>query len=258
MSGRGLSGARIARCAVFLALSFFVSWLMQAGKISRIVHPRMDVWVGTAGFAFLVLAFIQLVRIERKPRGPDAAGFYLAPLFMMAVVYLAVAASSRAPDQGGLRSAPDAAAVQKAFVDQRDKAFREAVTGPLPNDLILDDDHYWGVYNRIYDDPCAASGRRIEVSGFLVHDGRLPPGSVLVARNLMWCCSADMTQIGFIAVGKGIETLPRGAWVRAEGSLSCIDFDFDGDGKPSPVPVISLDGLAPVQPGSVSSTIFPY
>jgi putative membrane protein len=261
MRAGGLSTTRAARVAAFLALAFFLSWLMEGGRISLILHPRMGAWVWAAGLVLLALALVQLARIGLRPREADPPGFYLALLFAMAVVFLAAS-----PRDAGLaprgeasgQSASEAIAVQKAFIERRDKAEEETSTGPLPRVIILDDGHYWGLYNRLYDDPLAAAGHRIEVAGFLVRDGRLPPGSALVARNLMWCCSADMTQIGFIAEGEGIESLPEGAWVKATGSLSSLDFDFDGDGKPSPIPVISLDGLAPVQAGSVSSTIFPY
>ena len=68
---------------------------------------------------------------------------------------------------------------------------------------MFDDDRYYTLYNRVYDSPLEAKGRKIVLRGFVDRpSGTTTANVVLIARNMMWCCSADMAEIGFLRAGR--------------------------------------------------------
>jgi putative membrane protein len=253
---RDISASHLARCIAFLSLSFFISWLAQGGRLAKLVHPRMNLWIEAAGALFLVLAFVQMLFLARKPRQPDPIGFYVPIAFVIAIVFIFTTSSALIGSTSPVNF--DSLAVQNAIISKRDKAEREASTGPLPAVLSFDDDHYWSLYNRLYDDPEAAAGHRVVIQGYFHRQQDYPAATGLVARNLMWCCSADMSQIGLLAQGEVTGAFGEKDWVEVTGRLSTLTFDFDGDGTASTIPIIIVDSARRVDKGYTSGIIFPF
>jgi putative membrane protein len=255
MSGsRIVSGARICRFLLLLAYSAFVVWLAETDRLSYIVHPRARPWIIASGLLALLMGMAELLRSYSPPRRGRSAAFYVALPFAMAMI--AVYSGSDALAPGAARVQPDIAAVERAIA-RRDAVEEKARSGELGHRIDFDDDRYWALYNRVYDDPKAAAGRIAVIQGFVYRQPNYPNGSLLVARNLMWCCSADMAIIGILASGEGTGALADGTWVEAEGSLGAAELDLDGGGKPSIVPVISIQSIRPVE--KIRSTvIIPY
>ena len=253
---REASASRLARVVALLAYSLFVSWLAQGGKLSLIVHPRMNAWIELSGLLCLALAFVQIFKVYDRPRRPDPAGFFVPLAFTIAMTFVFV-------DSGALAAGPfsegDASlAAESALIAKRDSGAAAAETGALPRTIVFDDDRYWPLYNRLYDSPYQAAGRKIVVQGFLSRPPTRDGDLAIVARNLMWCCSADMAEIGFLVRGEGLRRLKDSDWVEASGTLSVIDYDIAGDGKPKTIPVIDLDRISPVEKGSSSKIIVPF
>ena len=108
--------------------------------------------------------------------------------------------------------------------------------GPLPATIVFDDDRYWTLYNRLYDDPAAAVGHRVVIQGFLRRATQFPPSTALIGRNLMWCCSADMAEIGLIVNDSAVDGIKESQWVEASGHLDKTEFDMNGPGRRSSSP----------------------
>jgi putative membrane protein len=253
---RRISASRVARCLVFLALSFFISWLAETGQLGRIVHPRMHPWIVVSGLFFLVLAIAQLPRLTDRPRRPEGPGFFVPFFFVLAIAWLYL--QGGAAPRGPLDTVGDSQALKGSILASRDKAASEAATAPLPPTLVFDDERYWPYYNRLYDDPEAAAGRAVVIQGFIYRQGNLPAGTAIVGRNLMWCCSADMAVIGLIVQDGAMGRLPESTWVEVSGRLGATEFDMKGDGNRVPVPLIMADSVRAVNKGSTSGIIFPY
>jgi putative membrane protein len=251
-----ISAVRLARSLTFLALSFFISWLAQNGKLSTLVHPRMNLWIEGAGVLFLVLAFVQMLRLSQRPRRSDPISFFVPIIFVVAITFIFVTSGTLAP--ADLAANDDSLAVENAIITKRNNAAAKASIEPLPATIQFDDDRYWTIYNRLYDDPVAASGHKVVIQGFFRHTKSMPQGTALIARNLMWCCSADMSEIGLVAKGPDLERLKNSTWVEASGRLSTISYDFSGSGKKSEIPLLVLDSLKPVDKGATSGVIFPF
>jgi TIGR03943 family protein len=251
-----ISASRVARCIAFLTISFSISWLAQGNRLASIVHPRMNLWIEVAGLLFLILAAVQMLRLPRKPGTADPLSFYVPIAFAIALVYLFIA--SGAFSSLASPASVDSLAVQNAIISKRDSAYAKASSEPLPDEINFDDDHYWALYNRLYDHPAEAAGHRVVLQGYFHRQGDYPASTGLVARNLMWCCSADMSQIGLLAQGPGMDAFPEKAWVEVSGRLSTIHFDFGGTGKASDIPLILIDSIKAVDKGYTSGVIFPF
>ncbi len=253
---REISATRLVRSVAFLTLSFFISWLAQTGKLSKLVHPRMNLWIEGAGVLFLVLSFAQTLRLSQRPKRSDPLSFFIPIAFMLAMVFIFVQSNAFSP--GRFDTGADALAVENATIAKRDKAAAKASMGQLPPSVIFDDDRYWTLYNRLYDDPVAATGHGVVVQGFLHRAKGFPPNTALIGRNLMWCCSADMAEIGLIVQDPRVNGLQESQWVEATGRLATTQFDLNGDGKKAVIPVIALDTLKSVDKGATSGVIFPF
>ena len=72
----------------------------------------------------------------------------------------------------------------------------------------------------------------------------------------MWCCSADMGLIGFMATGGNMDSLPAGTWVEITGILDVMSFDVAKDGKAKPVPLINIKTMRILR-DHPSQNIFP-
>jgi uncharacterized repeat protein (TIGR03943 family) len=250
---KSVSIGRFLRCAIMLAFSCVVAWVSGAGKLGSIVHPRSQPWVIAAGLLALALGFAELLRLDREPAAPDSFSIYYAPVFALALVCIYAGSSGLAP--GSYNPAPELSAIQSAIA-KKDKRIDAAETGPLPARIEFDDDSYWATYNRLYDDPAAAEGKAVTIQGFVCRRSDFPAGTILVARNLMWCCSADMSIVGLVATGPGLGALAEDEWVEAKGRLSSVVLDVSGEGKATRAPCIRLESIVPVE-RRASTTIFP-
>jgi uncharacterized repeat protein (TIGR03943 family) len=256
---REISPGRLCRALLLLAYSFFVSWLADKGRLSGLVHPRLQPWIIASGLIALVLAFTETLRLDRRPRRPDSLSVYYSLAFAMALVAI-YSGGGVAAQAAGLSSSLELSSFQSSL-SKRQGAERRAEAGKLGGSIVFDDDSYWGLYNRLYDDPRAAAGKRVTIQGFVSRSAAFgkgaPHGLILVSRKLMWCCSADMALIGLPAEGPAAYSLPEGAWIEATGTLEAADLDLQGRGERKTVPLIRLSAIRVVE-RSASTTIFPY
>jgi putative membrane protein len=252
---KGISPSRLARTITFLILSFFIVWLIDTGKLNHIVHPRMTPWIMIAGLLFLVLAASELLRLTKGLRKPDPFSYFYPYIFILAIAYLFVQATTLKPSQ--FQASPEETAFKAAVISQRSSVIDKTETMPFTAWISMNDDTYWPIYNRLYDNPAAVLGKRITVQGFVYHDKALPPKIVLIGRNLMWCCSADMSVIGFLVEEPRSPEFKDDTWVEVTGSLDTIRIDVSGNGEAVPVPLIKAVTIKQIAK-SVSSTIFPY
>ncbi len=128
---------------------------------------------------------------------------------------------------------------------------------PSTRNIVFNDDSYWALYNKLYDNPGDMSGKRIKIQGFVYRQKNFPLETILVARNLMWCCSADMAVIGLAATGAELSALASDTWVEVSGRLGVAELDLVGERRISKVPIIHIESVRRVD-RTASMTIFPY
>jgi len=250
-----ISLTRALRALTFMSISFFFVWLINTDKLNHIVHPRMNPWIIAAGLLLLVLGFSETLHLSSHPHRADPVSHFYPFVFVFTIAYIFVQATTLEP--GRFQSGPESLALQSSAIAQRGEIADKATRDPLPSWIVTNEDSYWPLYNRLYDKPEAAVGKRITVQGFVYRKKGFPAGSALIGRNLMWCCSADMAVIGYLTASPAFAQIQDSSWVEVTGRLKSIRFDPDGSGKATDVPFIEAESVRPVE-RSASTTIFPY
>ena len=226
IQAKGLSLERVIRAVLYFILGSASLGLVASGKIAIFLHPRMSPWILVAGVVFLALCWVEVRKGRLPPRSPLPILSYYSLLLVIVVV----------------AQFPHIGSVTAGRFDLPSKRGHVEYTAPTVEAAALkpSDDEYWQVYNALYDTPGYYAGREITLAGFVYREKHFPDHVALVGRNLMWCCSADMGVIGFLATGGNIDILPAGTWVEITGILDVMSFDVANDGKVRPVPLIKL------------------
>jgi putative membrane protein len=231
MVARRLSAERIVRAGLYLILGGAAVLLVLTGGISALLHPRMHPWLLSAGAVFLGLSVRELSSLRTAPRTTVPFLCYAALAFVIAMAAFFPSVGSKA--RGRMGSLPPAVVTIPALSPEW-----SGVTHLAP-----DDSSFWSLFKELARVPAAYAGKPITVAGFVFREPRFPPGASYVARNLIWCCSADMMLIGYLATGAVLDTVPADRWVEVNGTLDTISFDPSGAGAARPVPVIRVESL---------------
>jgi putative membrane protein len=249
--------ASLGEGILFLALAGFFLFLLFGGGIRAIVHPRMNAWIGAAAAIAASIGVARIIKPASEARGGPSL---IRALPLVAVMAAAGVYASAGSKSGGYAPVQDMSPEEKAFrsaIEERERAWKDATEKDLPKTLDFGNDAlYWPLYNRVYDDLEKAKGKRIRVEGFAFRDSGYPPGTFLVARNLMWCCSADMSLIGFLVRYDEADSVENGQWVEVEGVLEIGDARAAGasDGVS---PIIAEAQVRPIN-REKSKVIYPY
>ena len=236
---KGISLERLIRSVLYLVFGSGCVGLVFSGKITAYLHPRMSVWILLAGIIFLALSAMEIAR-RRQPLAPSLPilGYYA----LLVVVVLV----SQFPLIGPV-------AMSRLELPIH---ISHAVKPPELDAIRPGDDEFWQVYNLLYDTPGYYAGREIILSGFICRELHFPNHVALVGRNLMWCCSADMGLIGFLARGVELDSLASGEWVEVAGKLAVISYDVAKNGTSRPVPIIEISRFKILR-NHPSQNIFP-
>ena len=242
IGARSLSLERIIRAVLYLILGSACLGLVVSGRIAIFLHPRMSPWIAASGAVFLALCALEVRKARLSPHSPLPVLSYYALLLVIVVVMQFPLIGPVSPGRLDMPST-------RNRVVGKPPAVQAAALKP-------GDDEYWQVYNLLYDTPGYYAGREITLAGFIYREKHFPDHVALVGRNLMWCCSADMGLIGFMATGGNLDSLPAGTWVEISGVLDVISFDVAKDGKTKPVPLIKIAALRVLR-DHPSQNIFP-
>jgi uncharacterized repeat protein (TIGR03943 family) len=235
---------RTLAAAPFALSSLLLAYALASGLSDALVHPRMRAWLAVAAAVFFLMGLSLAIR---PPKAPLVTAFRCLPaalLLLGAVLY------------AGFRDSAQPQPASSMPVNVGGTAPTPVLAGaPLSDPIDFSDDSlFWGLYNRVYDEKPV--GLEIRVSGFAYREKGFPKGSFLVARNLMWCCSADMALVGFLVYPQPGQAIPKeGEWVRVTGRLGLEDTSAAGiGGSSSPVVLGAL--VSPLDPHP-DSIIYP-
>jgi len=239
---RDLSLERIIRVVLYFIFGSACVGLVASGKISTFLHPRMSPWILAAGVVFLALCAVEVRKRRLPPHSP-------LPILSYYSLLLVIVVAAQFPQIGTVAAGRFDLPTRRVRVTERPTAVEADALKP-------NDDEYWQVYNLVYGTPGYFAGRKIILAGFVYREKHFPDHVALVGRNLMWCCSADMGLIGFMATGGNIDSLPAGTWVEITGTLGVMSFDVANNGKAKPVPLIEIKSIRILR-DHPSQNIFP-
>jgi putative membrane protein len=92
---------------------------------------------------------------------------------------------------------------------------------PAPQRNVLD----WIRAFQAAADPLSLNGELAEVTGFVYHDRRLPPGQFMLGRFTITCCVADAMAVGMVVRWADSAALPENRWVTVRGPVQVLELE---------------------------------
>ncbi len=136
-----------------------------------------------------------------------------------------------------------------AYEDERGKVRYDDIADPLPfdkNAKVIDvaDRDYAIWYRDLSEELKSYDGKTVHFKAQIAKSDELDAGTVIVGRQLMNCCAADITFTGLIAEKNPRRDLDSGDWVELTASIKVRRHP----GYNRPGPVLTIREIAPAQP----------
>ena len=137
-----------------------------------------------------------------------------------------------------------------AYEDMRGKVRYDEIEDPLPFDkqakvIEIEDRDYALWYRDLSEELNSYDGKTVRFKAQIALSPELEPGTVIVGRQLMNCCAADISFAGLIALDNPRGELENGDWVMLTASIRVGR--HPGYGKRSG-PVLTVREISPCDP----------
>jgi putative membrane protein len=188
-----------------LALLFAVPLL--AGGMGRFLHPRMIPWSVAGGVLLILLAAGTIA----AGAGGHVRRFRLTPALPILMLPLAFSgvfiASEGVPGRPG--------SLEPSVMGVSESIF----TGLIPPDGIIEmtEEGYWLQYLDLTENYPLYKGREIRLTGFVYRDEGMDPRQLFVMRQVIFCCAADLSMVGFVLEADNLSQYPDGTWLTVTG-----------------------------------------
>jgi uncharacterized repeat protein (TIGR03943 family) len=190
-------------------------WL--SGRLGLLIHPHYFGLAIAAGFALLLVASLQAIRLWQQTPSPGLRHITLFPpgwmsgvLLIAAIVGLLITPRPFGGDTAIQRGLTDNFTVTRS----RPQAFR---TSQKSEDRSLID---WIRLLDVYPEPDAYQGQKAKVQGFVVHAPDLPENYLKLTRFVITCCAADAYPIGLpVRLQGNRQTFPADHWFEVTGEM---------------------------------------
>ena len=135
-----------------------------------------------------------------------------------------------------------------AYEDERGKVRYDDIVDPLPFDknakvIEIADRDYALWYRDLSEELQSYDGKTVRFKAQVARSGELDEGTIIVGRQLMNCCAADVTFAGLIAVKNPRRELESGDWVTLTASIRVRRHP----GYDRPGPVLTVKEIAPAE-----------
>ena len=136
-----------------------------------------------------------------------------------------------------------------AYEDENGKVRYDDIEDPLPFDknakvIVIEDRDYAIWYRDLSEELKSYDGKTVHFKAQVAKSDELPPDSIIVGRQLMNCCAADVAFTGLIAERNPRRELDSGDWVELTGTIKVRRHP----GYNRPGPVLTIKEIAPAQP----------
>jgi uncharacterized repeat protein (TIGR03943 family) len=190
-------------------------WL--SGRLGLLIHPNYFWLAIAAGFALLLIAGLQAVKLLFTENVPGVRHITLFPpgwmsgvLLVAAIAGLVITPRPFNSDTAIQRGLTDAFTVTRS----RPQSFR-ATMRPETRSLID-----WVRTLDVYPEPDAYTGQKVNVQGFVVHTPNLPDQYLTLTRFVITCCAADAYPIGLpVKLSQSRQAYQQDRWYQVTGQM---------------------------------------
>ncbi len=136
-----------------------------------------------------------------------------------------------------------------AYEDERGKVRYDEIEDPLPFDknakvIGIADRDYAIWYRDLNEDLQSYNGKTVRFKAQIARSDELESDTVIVGRQMMNCCAADISFAGLIAVRNPRRDLQSGDWVELTASIRVKKHP----GYNRPGPVLTVKEISPAEP----------
>jgi putative membrane protein len=109
------------------------------------------------------------------------------------------------------------------------------------NTITLDNSNFVNWISALDNDPAKYRGMKIEYTGYVYKSGDFGSDQFVAARDMMWCCAADLQLIGCLCQYDKASELQDSSWVKVSGTLGMATW------KGAATPLIVITSLTAAQ-----------
>lgn len=237
---------------ILLGMILFLLYQMVSGKINYFVHPRYQkgIWIGIVLLATFVISMFNELRKGRHNANLGQFGVYFIPFVLVFFlgsssgaatnkVIAQTGTSSRDrviqtktqtedveedvfPNTEDILTSWDAGMRSEPEEGDKSLKYEREGTGDI---VFIDEDFYSSWYYDVYDYLEDFKGKRYQFLAQVYYTDELKEDEVLLGRNIMICCAADLTGYGFVSK-KGDYDLKEYEFVMVTTTID--EYEFNG------------------------------
>lgn len=204
------------------SLLLFKYWF--TGELNLLIHPNYFILVLVSSFIFFLLSIAKIIQlfIQRKKTYNQnnssnnqyskllPKGWASSLLSFVAILGLVtkpmVLSSQTAMQRGVVDSLPPTTLETQSFLSQ---------TSPEKRTLIE-----WVRTLNVYPEPDTYTGKKANITGFVVHLDHLPDNYIYLSRFVLTCCAVDAYPVGILVeLPKSRSNFPVDSWLEVKGVM---------------------------------------
>lgn len=238
---------------ILLGMILFLLYQMVSGKINYFVHPRYHkgIWIGIVLLATFVISMFNELRKGRHNANLSQFGVYFIPFVLLFFLSSSGgAATNKVIAQTGISSKDRVIQIEtqtenveedvfpntediltswdagmQAKPEEGDKSIKYEREGEGTGDIVfIDGDFYSSWYYDINDYLEDFKGKTYQFLAQVYYTDELNEDEVLLGRNIMVCCAADLTGYGFVSK-KGNYDLKEYEFVMVTATIDETEFN---------------------------------
>ncbi len=229
----------IIQLLIIFSYLIWNSCLLVSDNLQLLFHPRNYPFFLAALFFLLMMFYRQICNIIS---GKNNYRINISVLiFLLPVLAYAASVTRKWDIQGIIRS-------QNSIVSVPVPLKKDTSDLAADENLVLTDDNYFNLYNEISGNLDKLTGKKIEVSGYVFREEHYDKTEIVIARDLMWCCAADVAVIGFYCNIEQTEKFSENSWIQVEGYLEKHLYHNNDSDKDYYIPSIKVESAETIDP----------
>ena len=233
---------------IIASYAVLITAVLISNRISALFHPRNYPFFLSALFFLLLMLYRQCCNMANPDKHINlnySLLIFLIPLISSFSVFVFSRNNITSLVRSQNSISPNSAAGKKD-------------TGlTIPGKIIMTDDNYFEIYNEISSDLENLTGRKIEVSGYVFREKNYKKTELVVARDLMWCCAADIAVIGFYCEVENPDYFKKNDWVKVSGVLDKHMYHNEDLNKDYYIASIKIESAEIINP-PLNEYIYPF
>lgn len=259
---------------ILLGFTYYFYMIINTGKITIYLHPKMIKYVKFALYFFIILTIFQIKNIfSVKKNKKIRIGYimFLIPLTLGFLIKSEGVSAYNVINKGFSLTSQlkintlkhkhitldDGTEICEHNDEEEDHStYDDYVLLNEPLDSValvkgktieMASENFISTYENIYGNPYDYVGKTINMKGFVYNQNGLNKNEFILSRILVSCCSADAQLVGLLCDYSEGNVLSEGTWVNVEGTLGQYEYEDAKSGEINVIPIIKIDKIEQIE-----------